>query len=370
VEGVASTLFPGWGMVGILALVVAALLLCVRLHWPPFRRTRRSQQSDSSPSANDELQAELAPRVPARMLGLAVSAGCRPAQSSAAGGDFYDVFAPARGKVAVILGDVAGRGPLALRHAASTRTTLRAYVQAGVEPRAALALAGRVLATPTVEHLATAVVGVYDTRSGCLTFASAGHQPPLLHGLHTREPVNVCASAPIGWSAPTGRRQTTVSLPAGAVACFFSDGLVEARCKHGVLGRERLSTMLGSLGARPSAAKLLAQVQAAACSIRDDLAACILVSELAVLTPQVHVEELEVDAEGLDGERARLFLETCQLRGAELEQTLEQAAETTATWGAAVLRVQIASSGPSATVLAPMREPQMTGALVSQTIRH
>ncbi|HYB23467.1 MAG TPA: PP2C family protein-serine/threonine phosphatase [Solirubrobacteraceae bacterium] len=326
------------------------------------RRVRRlERQSAELVRDVDAMQVALVPEIPARVGGLAVSVGYRPAEGPAAGGDFYDVFVPARGKVAIILGDVAGHGHRALTQAALTRYTVRAYLQAGMEPRAALALAGQVLARPNTEHFATVVAAVYDSREGVLTYASAGHPPPILHGLQTREPPAVCASPPVGWTVPTGRRQTTVSLPAGAVACFFSDGLVEACCKHGLLGRERLDELLGALGRRPSAVKLLARVRAAAQVTPDDMAACIVVAEMAVVAAGVHIEELEIDSAGLDGGQARRFLETCQLAGAEIERTLGRAEAMIARCATAVLRVELSSFGTaSAMVTEPTAPPPVT----------
>ena len=62
---------------------------------------------------------------------------------------------------------------------------------------AALALAGRVLADPTMEHFATVAVGIFQTGEGRLTYASAGHPPPILQGLQTRQPLAICASPPL-----------------------------------------------------------------------------------------------------------------------------------------------------------------------------
>jgi serine phosphatase RsbU (regulator of sigma subunit) len=118
------------------------LAVCGRL---AARRARRLEDQRATLLRDvDVMQAALVPEVPASLGGLAVSVAYRPAEGPAAGGDFYDLFIPAPGKVAIILGDVAGHGHEALIQAALTRYTLRAYIQAGLEPRAALALAGEV----------------------------------------------------------------------------------------------------------------------------------------------------------------------------------------------------------------------------------
>jgi hypothetical protein len=347
---------PDWSKPIILALLLLAIYLGVRSRTATRRARRLERQRATLLRDVDVMQAALVPEIPARVGGLAVSVAYRPAEGPAAGGDFYDVFVPARGKVAMILGDVAGHGPRALTRAALTRYTLRAYLQAGLEPRAALALAGRVLADPTAEHFATVALAVYDQREGLLTYASAGHPPPILRGLQTREPLGVCASPPVGWTVPTGRRQTRVSLAPGAVVCFYSDGLIEARCGQGLLGRERLGELLASLGPRPDAAKLLAAVRSAAQATPDDMAACILMPELSVIGAATNVEELEADSDALDAGQVRRFLQGCRVPAAEIESAIELAGEIAAISGTALLRVELDVPGAGVTVSVPDAE--------------
>ncbi len=344
---------PDWSKPIILILLLLAIGLGVRARTQALRAKRLEGQRETLLRDVDAMQAALVPEVPPRVGGLAVSVAYRPAEGPAAGGDFYDVFVPERGKIAIILGDVTGHGHGALTQAALTRYTLRAYLQTGLEPRAALALAGRVLADRTLEGLATVAVGVYDAREGRLTYAGAGHPAPILHGLQTREPLTICASPPLGWTVPTGRRQTIVSLPPGAVACFFSDGLIEARCKHGLLGRERLSEIVAALGPRPDAAKLLARVRKAALSTPDDMAACIVVPEMTIIPTRTHIEELEADGEELQNGEVRRFLETCQVLTVDIEQAVERTGAIAAVCGTAVLRVDLAPAGAKVAVRAP-----------------
>jgi sigma-B regulation protein RsbU (phosphoserine phosphatase) len=299
------------------------------------------------------MQTALVPEVPARLGGLATSVAYRPAEGPAAGGDFYDLFVPEPGKVAIVLGDVAGHGHEALSHAALTRYTLRAYIQAGLEPRAALALAGRVLADPAGERYATVAVGVYDERGSQLTYALAGHPPPILRGLQAHEPSTICSAPPIGWGVPTGRRQSTVSLPAGAEVCFFSDGLIEARCEDGLLGRKRLSEILDALGPRPVAADLLERVRASALATPDDMAACILGAQTTSRRACTQLEELEVDARALTGVQVQRFLEACQVPTPEIAQTIKLASEIAVAFKTALIRIELGPTSATATVNPP-----------------
>lgn len=344
---------PDWSKPIILALLLLALWFGVRARVAARRARRLEDQRAALLEDVGVMQAALVPPIPARVGGLAVSVAYEPADGPAAGGDFYDVFVPKRGKVAIILGDVAGHGHGALAQAALTRYTLRAYLQAGLEPRAALALAGRVLADATLEHFATVAIGVYDAREGRLVYASAGHPPPILHGLQTRQPVSVCASPPIGWTVPTGCRQTTVSLPPGAVACFFSDGLIEARCEDDLLGRERVGEMLGGLGPRPNASKLLARVKAAAVATPDDMAVCIVVPQMTVIPERIHIEELEADAKALATGQVQRFLETCQVPARDVARAVDRAGDIAAVSGTALLRVELAPTTATVTDVVP-----------------
>jgi Stage II sporulation protein E (SpoIIE) len=344
---------PDWSKPIIIALLLLAMWFGVRSRLAALRARNLERQRAGLLRDLGAMQAALVPEVPARLEGLAVSVAYRPAEGPAAGGDFYDLFAPEPGKVAIVLGDVAGHGRQALTHAALTRYTLRAYLQAGLEPRAALALAGKVLIDRTGVRFATVAVGVYDTNGGTLTYALAGHPPPILLGPPGHEPLTMCSSPPIGWGRPTGRRQTTISLAQGAEACFFSDGLIEARSDGWLLGRDRLGEILAGLGPRPDAADLLARVRAVAQRAPDDMVACVLSPEPGVADGGTHVEELEVDARALRSRAVWRFLERCGLPAVEIASLIEVASAIMASCGTAVLRVDLGSAGVTTATVAP-----------------
>ena len=225
------------------------------------------------------------------------------------------------------------------------RYTVRAYVEAGLEPRAALKLAGTVLGDNPHAPFVTVAVAVFDPSAGSLTYSLAGHHAPLVLGAGTREPLSVCSSPPVGVGVPTGLRQTTVSLEKDAVACFFTDGLIEARVGDGMLGRENLERRLVMLGPRPDAAALLSHAGGEA---TDDRAVCILRTGTGARRA-LHLEELELEVGDIDGDAAARFLEECGAAPDELARAVDAA--RLATGGAAVLmRVQIDERGASVTV--------------------
>ena len=320
---------PDWSKPIILALALLALAFGARWRLASRRARRLERTRDSLLRDIEVMQTALVPDVPAQISGLELSVAYRPAEGPAAGGDFYDVFEHEQGRVAVILGDVAGHGHDAVRQAALTRYTLRAFLKETGDPRAALALAGSALSEPGCDQLATVAMAIYDPARGALTYALAGHPPPLLLGVPCVEAPTACSSPPVGCDLPTGRRQRTIGLPAGARACFFSDGLVEARLSDShpgghpdMLGRERLAELLAELPVEDGAPELLAAVRAESSATPDDMAACILGPAAGRPRGIIDLEEIELDARTVADGHLDAYLHASGLDGATAGRVL------------------------------------------------
>ena len=103
------------------------------------------------------------------------------AQDSLVGGDFYDVFALPDGRVAVLVGDVAGRGLDSAIHTTLARYTLRAYALLTSDPAEILRLSNEALARfREFRDFLTVALVILDPAAGQLQYASAGHPPTFL----------------------------------------------------------------------------------------------------------------------------------------------------------------------------------------------
>jgi hypothetical protein len=340
---------------------MAALLLAAVAAWATVavRARRLRRQRGQLAQEVDLLQGALLPEVPEQIGPLAASVAYRPADGPGAGGDFYDVFQLENGNIGLVLGDVAGHGRDALARTALLRYTLRAYLETGVEPRIAIRLAGETLDHNLSAGFATAAVALYEPESGNLTFSCAGHPPPILLGAPAHEPVVACSAPPIGVGERTGMRQTTINLPAGSLACFFTDGLAEARLDGELFGRERLVELLEDLEGEPTAYDLIEAIRAEVHHIPDDMAACIL-RPLAGIAPEPsypaeRVEELEL-RDG--GERdLRRFLLACGIPAVEIGDLVRSADSRAEDYGGAIVRVKIAEDEqPQVSLVLPVVE--------------
>jgi serine phosphatase RsbU (regulator of sigma subunit) len=360
---------PDWSKPIILLLALLAIAFGVRSRLATRRAGRLERRQQSLLQDIQAMQAALVPDVPERLGGLAVSVAYRPAEGPGAGGDFYEVFAIGPDRVAVILGDVAGHGHDALRQAAVARYTLRAFLKQTGDPRATLSLAGHALSEPGFEQLATVAIALFDSARGTLTYALAGHPPPIVLDVPAGEAPASCSSPPVGCDMPTGRRQRTISLPAGSRACFFSDGLVEARRSvtppgghPDLLGRPRLRELLTGLPAGAGAQQLLEAVREDAAATPDDMAACILTSEVPVAGPAVDVEELEIDRHTLEGGHLDAYLRASGLADGDAARALAAAAAQLDVNETAVLVVDRGGTEPDVGVHAGV-EDRAGGAL-------
>jgi hypothetical protein len=359
---------PDWSKPIILLLLLVAAWFAVRSRLAAVRARRLERQRSELLGDLDVMQATLVPVIPRRLGDLSVSVAYRPADGPAAGGDFYDLFALDSDKVAIVLGDVAGHGRGALTQASLTRHTLRAYLKAGLEPRAALSLAGSVLSEPGEMQFATVVVAIYDGSDGRLTYASAGHPPPIAIGFDVPEPLAVCCSAPICCDLPTGRRQTTISIPAGGQVCFFSDGLPEARTPDGLLGRERLVELADGLDGPDSAEVLLQRVRAEALATPDDMVACVISGAAGAHAPRVALEELEVDSEALARASVAAFLAASGAQVASVAGLLARAREVVGAHATALLRIERPLAGEAAVTVAPGLSPTLAAPAIAAAV--
>src|SRR5688500_14486706 len=334
VKDVPAALKFALAVTGVLSLLLGAGALMTMLRNRSLDRQRRDLLQEVG-----LLQSALLPPVPDRVGGLRTSVAYRPADGPGAGGDFYDVLPLPGGRVGFILGDVSGHGRGALARTAFMRYTLRAYLEAGLEPRVALQVAGRVIDENLGGDFATVLLAVHDPETGSLTYATAGHPAPLVVGPQPHDPVTAGSSPPIGVGVRTGLRQTTVPLVPGSVACLFTDGLMEARTDGGLLGRERLAELLEELGDAATARRLVESVNRVARVMSDDIAAVVIQPTNAATAGLFPTEQLELTSRELETDIAERFLEACDVAPQELEAALYDARMISDRFGGVILHV-------------------------------
>jgi hypothetical protein len=233
------------------------------------------------------------------------------------------------------------------------RYSLRAYLDAGLEPRAAIAVAGQTLEDDLGGDFATVVVAVYDSDAGTFTYSTAGHPPPIALGAGQFEPVTTCSAPPVGVHSRTGIRQTTVTLPRGTDLCFFTDGVVEARIDGEMYGRERLTEVLKELRPQPVALDVLQRVSKEIDQSSDDMAVCLVTVETKRAVPAFRLEELELQASEVEQPHARRFLEACGVNESRIDEALAALRTTAGEFGGAVLRVRVETGDTVVSVASP-----------------
>jgi hypothetical protein len=260
-----------WALLGSLAL---ALGLAGNAFWQSRQRTALERQRTLLLEDIGLLSSALLPPMPQGLDGLEVSAAYEPAEGPAAGGDFYDVFALDADRVGVLLGDVSGHGRASVRHAALARYTLRTLLAAGHGPGEALARADALLARELPPHFVTVIAAVYDRRTGELTYAKAGHAPPIVLGAPYDDAAEQPA-CPIGLGLGEHWPEYRLGLSAGVTVGLVTDGLEDARSGGARLGRDEVVRLLAAQ-AQPDAAALLGAVRELADTLPDDTAAVVL----------------------------------------------------------------------------------------------
>lgn len=240
----------------------------------------RAYLFDRERNTAEMLQRALLPQTLPQPRSFALAGHYEPVATGAVvGGDFFDAFALRDGRLALVIGDVMGRGVAAATIMGQIRAATRGAALSDPRPESVLSSLddlvvglddlwpASVTVGPNPDHIergfrgelfVTMLYGLLDTTTGELMLASAGHCPPAVvpsraaHG-HSPEPGQVTGPRLVDLETgpPLGMRGTrpvhTLTLGFGELLLAFTDGLLERRTGTLADGEERLLEMLKEL---------------------------------------------------------------------------------------------------------------------------
>jgi len=171
---------------------------------------------------------------------------------SEVGGDWAEIIALDDDLVAVVLGDVMGRGARAATAMGEVRTQVRTLALIDPQPSAVLRGLDQCFALSSTDDLVTLFYGLLSA-DGRLLAASAGHLPPLLADAGGSRYLDVPPGVPLGVAGDERADVLDVRLGAGALLAVFSDGLVETRARGLTAGLdEALAVFARCAGGSPA----------------------------------------------------------------------------------------------------------------------
>lgn len=236
---------------------------------------RRAVVYDAERNTAELLQRTLLPPNLPQSDEVSIAARYEPvSEGTVAGGDFYDSFFLPDGRLALVIGDVAGRGVMAATVMGQVRAAIRGAALTSPDPAAVMTALDRVVsdlndlwpasmplgstrARPGMsfggELFVTMLFGTITPATGELELSSAGHPPPaLLAGREARAdglPRGRLLSLPVG--PPLGisgeRPSQRVRLTVGDMLLGYTDGLLERRGEPLDLSEQRLLEVLNSV---------------------------------------------------------------------------------------------------------------------------
>jgi serine phosphatase RsbU (regulator of sigma subunit)/pSer/pThr/pTyr-binding forkhead associated (FHA) protein len=174
-----------------------------------------------------EIQRSFLPSVAPKIEGLDLAghnAACRTV-----GGDYFDFFGYPNGKVAMVLGDVSGKG----MPASLLMMGLQARVQVLIEEPSSLAQTltriNRITSANCPRNrFISFFMCILDAATGELTYANAGHNPPIIVRTDGSHEILEGGGPVLGILSMIEYQQYTVKVNKGDIFAIYSDGVTEA----------------------------------------------------------------------------------------------------------------------------------------------
>jgi sigma-B regulation protein RsbU (phosphoserine phosphatase) len=185
-------------------------------------REKMSREAQEARSIQQALLPKSSPFIPGfAVTGLSIPAG-------AIGGDWYDFIDLGDGCWGLVLADVSGKGTAAALLMSATRAMLRSLAENSCTPSEVLTKLNKLLVEDFPSgRFVTMVYAVLDPAKATLTYANAGHLPPLLVEGADVKFLQTDMGLPLGIRHGSFS-ETTVQLPEQFRIALYSDGITEA----------------------------------------------------------------------------------------------------------------------------------------------
>ena len=165
------------------------------------------------------------------------------------GGDFYDFYFVNEDTLAFLIADVSGKGIPAAMFMMNAKAVLKSYAESGLEVNKVFTFANEKLCEGNEAGMfVTAWMGLLNTKSGAVTFANAGHNPPLVkHADGSFEYLKVRAGFVLAGMEGIKYRKNELQLAPDDVIYLYTDGVTEATNSNNELyGEDRLLALLNA----------------------------------------------------------------------------------------------------------------------------
>jgi sigma-B regulation protein RsbU (phosphoserine phosphatase) len=219
-----------------------------QLYRESSERARMQQELDVAHTIQASFMPDGSPNIP----GCSVATYWQAARQ--VGGDFYDFLPLNDDKWGVVIADVADKGVPAALFMALTRTILRTVAFNREDPARVLTRANEIIAREARSDLfVTVFYAVWDPATERLTYANAGHNPPLLlqpNGAFQPLPGNGIA---LGVLPEIHMQSQSIPLRLGETIILYTDGVTEALNEdYDEFGLERLQVTARTAARRPA----------------------------------------------------------------------------------------------------------------------
>jgi phosphoserine phosphatase RsbU/P len=192
------------------------------------------------------IQRKLLPASMPQVDGLEIATSWQPA--SGVGGDCFDAVPFGSARLAVSIADVVGKGIPAALLMSNLQATVRAFANDAALPSELCQQVNRVLCGNIAEgRFISFFYCVVDTEEGVLTYANAGHYPPILVRA-CGEVERLAAGGPVLGVFPDGSyEQGQVAIRTGDRLVLYTDGITEAQDHSDEqFGEERLEAVIAA----------------------------------------------------------------------------------------------------------------------------